>query len=158
MSAGLRWRGAFFYVFLRVFRAWEADFVGISRMFLQLAFLRMRDGKQILSLFHVNRSILLISGQAWEADFDAIYGDRAHFGHLVHLKTSSRSRFCRYLTFFAFILVILLISGQAWEAVFDAIYGDPAHFGHLVHLGTSLGSRFSRYLRYVGALAVVSRS
>ena len=66
-------------MFLRVFRAWEAEFVGISRIFLQLAFLRTRVGKQILSLFHVNRFILLISGQAWEADFDAIYGVCGHF-------------------------------------------------------------------------------
>ena len=89
----MKFPGAFFYVFLRVFRAWEADFVGISRIFLQLAFLRTRVGKQILSLFHVNRFILLISGQAWEADFDTIYARSAHFGHLIHLRTNLGSRF-----------------------------------------------------------------
>jgi|OM-RGC.v1.031980919 hypothetical protein len=91
-----------------------------------------------LSLFTVIPLSLLISGRAWEADFVAIYGDRAHF---ADLRASLGSRF---LSLFTVIALILLISGQAWEADFVAIYGDRVHFADL---RASLGSRFCRYLR-----------
>ena len=39
-------------------------------------------GKQLLTLFTVIPLSLLILGRAWEAAFDAIYGDPAHFADL----------------------------------------------------------------------------
>ena len=53
VSVGMRFPGVFFYVFLYVFRTWEADFVSILRICLQMAFIRTRVGKQILPLFMV---------------------------------------------------------------------------------------------------------
>ena len=64
-------------------------------------------------------------GSAWEAVFDAIYGDPAHFADL-------RARLGKQLlSLYTVIPLILLISGHAWEAVFGAIYGDPANFAFL---------------------------
>ena len=49
-------------------------------------------------LFTVIPPLRVISGQAWDAHYDAIYRDPT----------------------------LWLISEQAWEAHFDAIYADPA--------------------------------
>ena len=43
-------------------------------------------GKHMLTLFIVIPLLWLISGQAWEVDFEAIYGDRAHFADRRHTK------------------------------------------------------------------------
>ena len=66
-------------------------------------------GKQFLTLFTVIPFRLLILGVSWEAYFDAIYGDPAHFADLRARLGSS----------------------------FDAIYGDPVPSAHLrTHLGS----------------------
>ena len=52
---------------------------------------------QILMLFTVIPLILLISGRAWVANFEAIYGDAAHF---ADLRTCLGSSFCRKNTVF----------------------------------------------------------
>ena len=50
--------------------------------------------KQLLTLFTVILLIGFISGPAWDADFEAIYGDRAH---CAHLRASWGSIFWRFL-------------------------------------------------------------
>ena len=83
--------------------------------------------------------IFLILGRAWEAAFDAIYGDPAHFADL-----RSRSGSIFFVMLFTVIPLMLLILGHAWEAAFDANKGDPAHFSDP---RTLLGSRFCCYLQ-----------
>ena len=66
----------------------------ISRGCAALGLARYACEMLILSLFHVIALILFISGRGWEADFVAIYGDRAHYGkHMCQLDLVSSSHY-----------------------------------------------------------------
>ena len=114
----------------------------------------------------------MISRQAWEACFGAIYIDpflwlisgQANFDTIyanpapvAHLRTSLEAHVDVILVIPHLWLIsgqaseahfrappVWLISGQAWEAHFDTIYGN---LSPVVHLRTSLGGTFRRYLR-----------